>query len=174
MEQEVTGGTFCECSGLNNEKCGTGLDTAACALTVLGGAGVDVTELYVNNSIAPLGCLNPDEFGPDQKFDADLDFVPDVSIGKPHQITWYIWAQLKLVHVPCVMEWWTYTLLYEAMEGEVINHTLTWQVETEWRIFASINLTLIGSDNGLSPGRRQAIIWANATVLLIGPLGKKL
>ena len=33
------------------------------------------------------------------------------------------------------------------------------------------NLTIIGSDNGLSPGRRQAIIWTNAGILLIGPLG---
>ena len=31
--------------------------------------------------------------------------------------------------------------------------------------------TSIGSDNGLSPGRRQAIIWINAGILLIGPLG---
>ena len=33
------------------------------------------------------------------------------------------------------------------------------------------NLTIIGSDNGLSPGRRQAIIRTNAGILLIGPLG---
>ena len=32
-------------------------------------------------------------------------------------------------------------------------------------------LTIIGSDNVLSPGRRQAIIWTNAGILLIGPLG---
>ena len=32
------------------------------------------------------------------------------------------------------------------------------------------NLTIIGSDNGLSPDRRQAIIWTNAGILLIGPL----
>ena len=32
-------------------------------------------------------------------------------------------------------------------------------------------LTTIGSDNGLSPERRQAIIWTNAGILLIGPLG---
>ena len=32
-------------------------------------------------------------------------------------------------------------------------------------------VTFIGSDNGLSPGRRQAIIWTNAGMLLIGPLG---
>ena len=33
------------------------------------------------------------------------------------------------------------------------------------------NLTIIVSDNGLSPYRRQAIIWTNAGLLLIGPLG---
>ena len=32
-------------------------------------------------------------------------------------------------------------------------------------------LNSIGSDNGLSPGRRQAIIWTNAGILLIGTLG---
>ena len=32
-------------------------------------------------------------------------------------------------------------------------------------------LTIIGSDNGLLPGRRQAIIWTYAAILLIGPLG---
>ena len=32
-------------------------------------------------------------------------------------------------------------------------------------------LTITGSDNGLSPGRRQAIIWTNAGIVLIGPLG---
>ena len=29
----------------------------------------------------------------------------------------------------------------------------------------------VGSDNGLSPGRCQAIIWTNARILSIGPLG---
>ena len=33
------------------------------------------------------------------------------------------------------------------------------------------NVTIIGSDNGLSPDRRQAIIWINAGILCIGPLG---
>ena len=32
------------------------------------------------------------------------------------------------------------------------------------------NLTIIGSDNGLSPDRRQAIIWTNARLLSIAPL----
>ena len=34
-----------------------------------------------------------------------------------------------------------------------------------------VNLAIIGPDNGLSPGRRQAIIWTNAGILLIGPWG---
>ena len=33
------------------------------------------------------------------------------------------------------------------------------------------NLNIIGSDNGLSPGRRQAIIWTNAEMLSIEPFG---
>ena len=34
-----------------------------------------------------------------------------------------------------------------------------------------IKLTIIGSDNGLSPDRRQAISLTNAGILSIGPLG---
>ena len=45
---------------------------------------------------------------------------------------------------------------------------------THWGRVAHIcvgSLTIIGSDNGLSPGRGQAIIWTNAGILLIGPWG---
>ena len=44
-------------------------------------------------------------------------------------------------------------------------------VEAEWHIYASVNYTIIGSDNGFTAGRRQAIIWTNAGILLIRPLG---
>ena len=33
------------------------------------------------------------------------------------------------------------------------------------------NLTIIGSDNGLSLGRHEAIIWTNAEILSFEPLG---
>ena len=39
---------------------------------------------------------------------------------------------------------------------------------------ASVNYTIIGSDNGLSPARHKNIIWINAGMLLIGPLGTNL
>ena len=45
---------------------------------------------------------------------------------------------------------------------------------THWGRVAhnSVNkLNIIGSDNGLSPGRRQTIIWTDAVILLIWPLG---
>ena len=31
-------------------------------------------------------------------------------------------------------------------------------IETEWHIYASLSQAIIGSDNGLSPDRHQAII----------------
>ena len=59
---------------------------------------------------------------------------------------------------------------------DIIIHTilisaLTWMIEAEWRIYASSNWVIIGSDNGLLPVRRQAIIWTNAGILLNGPSG---
>ena len=44
----------------------------------------------------------------------------------------------------------------------------------EWLIYASVKHTNIASDNDLSPIRRQAIIWTNAEILSIGPLGTKI
>ena len=49
-----------------------------------------------------------------------------------------------------------------------------WLKLTHWGRVTHIcvgNLIIIGSDNGLSPGRRQAIIWTNAGISLFGPLG---
>ena len=49
-----------------------------------------------------------------------------------------------------------------------------WLVQlTHWGRVTHIcigKLIIIGSDNGLSPDRRQAIIWTNAGLLSIGPL----
>ena len=42
-------------------------------------------------------------------------------------------------------------------------------IEAEWPIYASAQHANIASDNGLSPVRRQAIIWTNAGILSIRP-----
>ena len=49
---------------------------------------------------------------------------------------------------------------------------LRFNVLTHWGRVTHVcvsKLTIIGSDNGLSPSRRQAIIWTNAGILLIRP-----
>ena len=40
-----------------------------------------------------------------------------------------------------------------------------------FNIYVSVNWVSIGSGNGLSPVRRQAITWTNGDLLSIGPLG---
>ena len=50
---------------------------------------------------------------------------------------------------------------------------LFWFGSTHWGRVTNMyvsKLTIIDSDNGLSPGRRQAIIWTNAGILLTGSL----
>ena len=62
------------------------------------------------------------------------------------------------------------------IDGDTRRHdsqatSLHYLIEAECRIYCVGKLTIIGSDNGLSPDRCQAIIWTNAGILLIGPLG---
>ena len=54
---------------------------------------------------------------------------------------------------------------------------LQYKLLTHWgwvKHICGSSLTIIGSDNGLAPTRRQAIIWTNAGILWIGPLGTNL
>ena len=65
---------------------------------------------------------------------------------------------------------WYYTVRYTMMSYLIPAH----KGLTHWGRVTHIcvgNLTIIGSDNGLSPGRRQAITWTNVGILLIRPLG---
>ena len=52
--------------------------------------------------------------------------------------------------------------------GDCLHHLTHWGRVTH---ICVSNLTIIGSDNGLSPGQCQAIIWINAGILITGPLG---
>ena len=59
----------------------------------------------------------------------------------------------------------------------LLKSTSTFILSTHWGIVTHrcvANLNIIGLDNGLSAGRRQAIIWTNAGILLIGPLRKQI
>ena len=81
------------------------------------------------------------------------------------------------------MDWWYnqiklycisngHAAIWNVTRFQLLRHTLL--CLTHWGRVTHIcvsKLTSIGSDNGLSPGRRQAIIWSNAGILLIRPLG---
>ena len=56
----------------------------------------------------------------------------------------------------------TYLIICPNLKLTMLTH---WGRETHKCVG---NLTIIGSDNGLSPGRRQAIILTNARILIIG------
>ena len=70
-----------------------------------------------------------------------------------------------LIKSPCI------TSIFQEIQGIRYSHQ---QRLTHWGWVTHICVgkpTIIGSDNGLSPDRRQAIIWTNAGILLIAPLG---
>ena len=61
------------------------------------------------------------------------------------------------------------TYIYSKWDDDACRYYLThWGWVT---LICVSKITIIGSDNGLSPGRRQAIIWTSVGILLIGPLG---
>ena len=73
---------------------------------------------------------------------------------------WQLWCNLTLILI----------LLCQSLQY----YGVVRMILTHWGRVTHIcvnKLTIIGSDNGLEPGRRQAIIWTNAEILLIGPLG---
>ena len=65
---------------------------------------------------------------------------------------------------------------FHGLQVHLFHFIMDWDllISTHWGRATHIcvgKLTTIGSDNGLSPGRRQAIIWTNAGILLIGSWG---
>ena len=70
---------------------------------------------------------------------------------------------------------WIHGWVNNREAGDLGRHRAHYDVIlTHWGRVTHIcvsKLITIGSDNGLSPGRRQAIIWTNAGILLIGTLG---
>ena len=62
--------------------------------------------------------------------------------------------------IPCVLLG-RYLLLVPLTHWDLVRH----------KDLCVTNLTIIVADNGLSPGRRQNIIWTYAKILLTGPLG---
>ena len=77
----------------------------------------------------------------------------------------------------CLIRYWIHIGVYQNnIFGSILRYWTQGTMQfalTHWGRVTHIcvsKLTIIGSDNGLSPDRRQAIIWTNAGLLSIGPL----
>ena len=119
-----------------------------------------ITWLSFCSQHLQMDCLPINTFELRQKFHWSL-FLPMGSIFKE--------SPLAQVMAWCQVNTWTnddYMLRHHT--ASLGHHYLThWgqMMHTCVR-----KLTIIGSDNGLSPGLRQAIIWTNARIFLIGHL----
>ena len=100
-------------------------------------------------------------------------------VNSPHKGHWHGALMFSLI---CVLNkqskhrWFSrHRAHYDVIVMSILPHMFCskWLL-THWgrvmRICVS-KLASVGSGNGLSPGRRQAIIWTNAVIWLIGPLG---
>ena len=76
-------------------------------------------------------------------------------------------TQMNMIKANYALVWDWYYLGLTSIRGALIH----WGRVTHICIS---KLTIIGSDNGLSPERRQANIWTNAGILFIGTLGTNL
>ena len=95
-------------------------------------------------------------------------------LPKVDKILWVVWSEWVVEIMPCM----PYPDQYMQMSCKVLLMLFCgwWghSALTHWGRVTHIcvsKLTIIGSDNGLSPGRRQAINWTNAGILLIRTLG---
>ena len=108
-----------------------------------------------------------------------VSLLTHICVTRPQWVKLSTWCY-DLVMVATLLE--ILILLYFFVA--VIYHSLdlwcwTWANDihnslTHWGRVTHIcvsKLTIIGSDNGLASGQRQTIIWTNAGMLLIGPLG---
>ena len=104
---------------------------------------------------------------------ADFDF------GQVHVIWWLSYCQ---VEEKISVEPWKGSLGHMSICRNIIDCyqpyedciAVVYKPLTHWgRVTHTCvsKLTIIGSDNGLSPGRRQTIIWTNAGMLLIRTFG---
>ena len=84
-------------------------------------------------------------------------------------------SQIRAVNVPCpdLVDVNISRFRYDSVWHNLIYSVMIAQLTHCGRVMHKCvrKLAIIDSDNGLSPDRRQAIIWTNAGILLTGPLG---
>ena len=111
--------------------------------------------------------------------DPDLIALLIVCVPAPHQVyysqrPWYVIQQIA--YFKALTSWLKWDSSQDnATQFECVSRICYWFgcMITRWGRATHIcvgNLTIIVSDNGLSPGRRPAITWINVGILWIGLL----
>ena len=90
-----------------------------------------------------------------------------------YQYLSYLLKHLKQIHIRCtfvvtILLWLTWPALHSMYPSKFCYDLTHWGRATH---ICVSKLTIIASDNGLSLGRRQAIIWNNVGILSIWLLG---
>ena len=91
-------------------------------------------------------------------------------VNSPHKGQWRVALMFSLIFI------WINGWVNNREAGDLRRHRAHYDVIVclallRIQIYASVILTILGSDNGLLPGWRQAIICTNTTILLIWPSG---
>ena len=84
------------------------------------------------------------------------------------------WIQIYVKHVWLDKNTWCHAKHLINIGGkDMINSKLIYSRLTHWGQVTHMchKIIIFGSDNGLSPGHHEAIIWTCAGMLLIGPIG---
>ena len=92
-------------------------------------------------------------------------------------IIWLQWVKVVSAHHPNFGNDFVKRNFHFIFLNENSIIMIVFDVLTHWGWVMHIcvgNLTIVDSDNGLSPGRRQAVIWTNAGILLMEPFRTKL
>ena len=90
--------------------------------------------------------------------------------GHQHPWYWLCWAgKNRSQHIKVILVHTQHSSYQSFANDSCFTHNgnMTWKRLTHWGRVTHIcvgNLTIIGSDNGLSPGRRQAITWTNVGI----------
>ena len=134
---------------------------------------------YCNNTVQLHNTLWPSDAISWQKSGSTLSHVMACCLmAQSHYLNHYWFPIIEVVwHSPECSSNFTLSAQAATINGDFENHTITATSSRDpmswgWVTHICIGKVIfIGSDNGLSPGRRQAIIWTNVGILLTGPLG---
>ena len=130
---------------------------------------------------AHMTCIETQRYGwlkPNGVYNLIFEVYPSMlCFNKSMQSLCHAWCYVKVwINMLYSMQAWCSKPKAVWKEWTVNKHEETsfYVMLTHWGRMTHIcvsKLNIIGSDNGLSPGRRQAIIWTSAGILLMGPLG---